>query len=49
MSCPNFTSNQNQNVQIFIYQAVVQTEVGQWVDFHFFDKDEASDDEKLGR
>lgn len=30
-------------------QAIVQTEVGQYVHFHLFDKDEASDDETLGR
>jgi len=30
-------------------EAIVQTEVGQYIDFHLFDKDEASDDESLGR
>lgn len=42
-------NNQNQTKKTFLYQAVIQTEVGQYVQFSLFDKDEASDDENLGR
>lgn len=39
---------QKQKTKIFI-QAVIQAELGQYVQINLFDKDEASDDEILGR
>lgn len=32
-----------------IHQAIVQAEIGQYVNFHLLDKDEAREDENLGR
>lgn len=40
--------NENTKLQIKI-KAVIQAEVGQFVHVNLFDKDEASDDEILGR
>lgn len=33
----------------FLYQAIIQAEVGQYVQINLFDKDETIDDEILGR
>lgn len=33
----------------FLYQVIIQAEIGQYVQIKLFDKDEASDDENLGR
>lgn len=36
-------------IQFLCVQAIIQAEVGQYVQITLFDKDEASDDEPLGR
>lgn len=33
----------------YIHQAIIQAEIGQYVNFNLYDKDEARDDENLGR
>lgn len=38
-----------QKIHKFSYQAIIQAEIGQYVQIKLFDKDEASDDESLGR
>lgn len=43
------TPNQYQKQIEHLIQAVVQFEAGQYVNIHLFDKDDASDDENLGR
>lgn len=40
---------QQQQTNQFLYQASIQAEIGQYVQINIFDKDEASDDEILGR
>lgn len=47
---PSKNPVQRQNpIQFLCVQAIIQAEVGQYVQITLFDKDEASDDELLGR